>query len=44
MHKSGSFSSVTNLVGHLPKELEIISMANDRDSLFFVRGKQADKQ
>lgn len=42
--KFGSFSSVINLVGHLPKELEIISMANDRDSLLFVRGKQGDKK
>lgn len=40
----GSFSSVTNLVDHLPKELEIISMANNRDYLLFVRGKQGDKQ
>lgn len=44
VHKFGSFSSVTNLVGHLPKELEIISIANDRDYLLFVRGKQGDKQ
>lgn len=44
MHKFGSFSSVTNLVGHFPKELEIISMANDKGSLLFMRGKERDKQ
>lgn len=44
MHMSGSFSSVTNLAGHFPKELEIISMANDKGSPLFMRGKQGDKQ
>lgn len=37
MHKFGSFSSVTNLVGHFPKE-------NDKGSLLFMRGKEGDKQ